>query len=81
VLSAGQIANLPARRVLVICKGMPPAIGTVKMVWKRSDVRRARRATQPVHVIAPLVATPAPVPVQHVAPVVDIDRARKAPVA
>lgn len=81
VLSAGQIANLPARRVLVICKGMPPAIGTVKMAWKRSDVRRAQRATQPVPVVTPPAAAPAPAPAQHVAPVVDIDSARKAPVA
>jgi type IV secretory pathway TraG/TraD family ATPase VirD4 len=39
VLSPAQIANLPARRVLVICRGMPPAIGRVKMAWKRPDVK------------------------------------------
>jgi type IV secretory pathway TraG/TraD family ATPase VirD4 len=79
VLSVAQIANLPARRVLVICRGMPPAVGRVRMAWKRADVRRLQRATQPVPVVVPPVAAPAPV--QHVASVVDIDSARKAPVA
>jgi type IV secretion system protein VirD4 len=46
VLSAGQIAQLPAGRVLIIRRGMPAAIGTVQMAWKRRDVRRARRAAR-----------------------------------
>jgi type IV secretion system protein VirD4 len=44
VLSPAQIAQLPARRVVIIRRGMPPAIGTVRMAWKRGDVRAARRA-------------------------------------
>jgi type IV secretory pathway TraG/TraD family ATPase VirD4 len=45
VLSAGQIAQLPPRRVVVIRRGMAPAIGRVQMAWKRRDVRaeQARR--------------------------------------
>lgn len=79
VLAPAQIANLPAGRCLVFHRGMPAAVGKVQMAWKRSDVRRMQRATQPVPVVAPPAATPAPV--QHVAAVVDIDSARKAPVA
>jgi type IV secretion system protein VirD4 len=44
VLSAAQIAQLPARRVVVIRRGMPPAVGKVQMAWMRRDVRRTRRA-------------------------------------
>lgn len=43
VLSPSQIAQLPARRVVIIRRGMPPAIGRVQMAWKRHDVRSARR--------------------------------------
>ncbi len=50
VLSPAQIANLPTRRVLVICRGMPPAVGRVQMAWKRRDVKahlaHTRRNTQ-----------------------------------
>ncbi|MCA1693557.1 MAG: TraM recognition domain-containing protein [Actinobacteria bacterium] len=41
VLSLAQIANLPQGRVVVICRGMPPAVGRVRMAWKRTDVQRA----------------------------------------
>jgi hypothetical protein len=44
VLSAAQIAQLPARHVVIIRRGMPPAIGRVQMAWKRRDVRRAAAA-------------------------------------
>ena len=44
VLSPAQIAQLPAGRVVVIRRGMPPAIGRVQMAWKRGDVRSAARA-------------------------------------
>jgi type IV secretory pathway TraG/TraD family ATPase VirD4 len=46
VLSAAQIAQLPARRVLVIRRGMPPAIGRVQMAWTRPDVRATQQATR-----------------------------------
>jgi hypothetical protein len=44
VLSAAQIAQLPARHVVIIRRGMPPAVGRVQMAWKRHDVRRAKRS-------------------------------------
>jgi type IV secretory pathway TraG/TraD family ATPase VirD4 len=43
VLSPAQISQLPARRVVIIRRGMPPAVGRVQMAWRRPDVRRARR--------------------------------------
>ena len=43
VLSPSQLAQLPAGRVVVIRRGMPPAIGTVAMAWQRRDVRHADR--------------------------------------
>jgi type IV secretion system protein VirD4 len=43
VLTAAQLAQLPAGRVVVIRRGMPPAIGTVRMAWQRRDVRLAAR--------------------------------------
>lgn len=46
VLSAGQIAQLPARRVVIIRRGMAPAVGTVRMAWKRHDVKAAQRRTR-----------------------------------
>jgi type IV secretion system protein VirD4 len=45
VLSPAQIAQLPARHVVIIRRGMAPAVGRVHMAWKRSDVRTMRRAT------------------------------------
>jgi type IV secretion system protein VirD4 len=44
VLSAAQIAQLPARHVVIIRRGMPPAVGTVQMAWRRRDVHAAARA-------------------------------------
>jgi type IV secretory pathway TraG/TraD family ATPase VirD4 len=44
VLAPAQIANLPAGRVLVIRRGIPPVIGRVQMAWRRRDVRAHRRA-------------------------------------
>lgn len=44
VLSPAQIAQLPFGHVLIIRRGMPPAVGRVAMGWKRADVRRQARA-------------------------------------
>jgi type IV secretion system protein VirD4 len=43
VLSPAQIAQLPAGRVILIRRGMPPAIGRVQMAWTRRDVRAVAR--------------------------------------
>jgi type IV secretory pathway TraG/TraD family ATPase VirD4 len=43
VLSAAQIAQLPAGRVMIVSRGMPVTLGTVQMAWKRRDVRQAAR--------------------------------------
>jgi type IV secretion system protein VirD4 len=43
VLSPAQIAQLPERRVLLIRRATPAAVGTVRMAWRRRDVRRAQR--------------------------------------
>ena len=43
VLSPAQIAQLPERRVLIIRRATPVAVGTVRMAWRRRDVRHARR--------------------------------------
>jgi type IV secretion system protein VirD4 len=43
VLPAALIAQLRKGEVVIIRRGMPPALGTVPMVWKRRDVRAARR--------------------------------------
>ena len=43
MLSPAQIAQLPERRVVIIRRGMPPAVGRVRMAWKRHDVRHASR--------------------------------------
>jgi len=44
MLSPSQIAQLPARHVVIIRRGLAPAIGRVQMAWKRSDVRGAQRS-------------------------------------
>jgi type IV secretion system protein VirD4 len=44
VLSAAQIAQLPERRVLIIRRATPASVGTVRMAWRRRDVRQAQRA-------------------------------------
>jgi type IV secretion system protein VirD4 len=43
VLSPAQIAQLPAGRVVIIRRSMPPAIGQVTMAWERRDVKAAAR--------------------------------------
>jgi type IV secretory pathway TraG/TraD family ATPase VirD4 len=43
VLPPALIAQLRTGEVVIIRRGMPPALGTVPMVWKRRDVRAARR--------------------------------------
>ena len=43
VLSPAQIAQLPERRVLIIRRATPVAVGTVRMAWRRRDVRTAQR--------------------------------------
>ncbi len=42
VLSPAQIAQLPERRVLIIRRATPAAVGTVRMAWRRRDVRAAQ---------------------------------------
>ncbi len=44
VLAASQLANLPAGRVVVFGRGMPPVIGRVRPAWRRCDVRAQHRA-------------------------------------
>ncbi|MBW0114044.1 type IV secretory system conjugative DNA transfer family protein [Pseudonocardia abyssalis] len=38
VLSPAQLANLPAGRVVVFRRDMPPVIGRVEQAWRRADV-------------------------------------------
>ncbi|MGD9528648.1 MAG: type IV secretory system conjugative DNA transfer family protein [Pseudonocardia sp.] len=38
VLSPAQLANLPARRVVVFRRDMPPVIGRAEQAWRRRDV-------------------------------------------
>jgi type IV secretory pathway TraG/TraD family ATPase VirD4 len=42
VLTPGQVAQLRAGQALIITRGMPPAIGRVKMAWTRRDLRMER---------------------------------------
>lgn len=51
VLSPAQVSQLPDRRVLVIKRSMPAAVGVVRMAWRRRDVRQAGRT----HPILPIV--------------------------
>jgi len=44
VLSAAQIAQLPAKHVVIVRRGMAPAVGKVQMAWKRSDVKNVASA-------------------------------------
>jgi type IV secretion system protein VirD4 len=46
VLAPAQIANLPAGRVMVIRRGIPPVIGRVQMAWRRRDVRSHAKAAR-----------------------------------
>ncbi|MPZ24994.1 MAG: TraM recognition domain-containing protein [Micromonosporaceae bacterium] len=47
VLTAAQLANLPARRVMVVRRGIPASIGRVQLAWQRRTVRRALRHQPP----------------------------------
>jgi hypothetical protein len=47
VLTPGQVAQLRAGQALVITRGMPPAIGRVKMAWNRRDLRKERFYNRP----------------------------------
>ncbi|TCO43597.1 type IV secretory system conjugative DNA transfer VirD4/TraG family protein [Kribbella antiqua] len=47
VLTPGQVAQLRAGQALIITRGMPPAIGRVKMAWKRRDLRIERFHNRP----------------------------------
>ncbi|WP_300007462.1 TraM recognition domain-containing protein [Pseudonocardia sp.] len=38
VLSPAQLANLPARRVVVFRRDMPPVVGRAEQAWRRRDV-------------------------------------------
>jgi type IV secretory pathway TraG/TraD family ATPase VirD4 len=42
VLTPGQVAQLRTGQALIITRGMPPAIGRVKMAWNRRDLRMER---------------------------------------
>ena len=44
VLSPAQIAQLPEGQVLIIRRATPASVGTVRMAWKRRDIRQAQRA-------------------------------------
>jgi type IV secretion system protein VirD4 len=48
VLTAAQIAQLPAGRVLIVRRGMPVALGRVQMAWRRRDVRTHQRRLRAV---------------------------------
>ncbi|HJQ46895.1 MAG TPA: TraM recognition domain-containing protein [Amycolatopsis sp.] len=43
VLSPGQIAQLPFGHVVIIRRGMAPAVGRVQMAWNRRDIKAAKR--------------------------------------
>jgi type IV secretory pathway TraG/TraD family ATPase VirD4 len=43
VLSPGQIAQLPFGHVVIIRRGMAPAVGKVQMAWNRRDTKAAKR--------------------------------------
>jgi type IV secretory pathway TraG/TraD family ATPase VirD4 len=38
VLAPAQLANLPARRVVVFTRDMPPVVGRAEQAWRRPDV-------------------------------------------
>lgn len=38
VLAPAQLANLPARRVVVFTRDMPPVVGQAEQAWRRADV-------------------------------------------
>ena len=43
VVAPAQIANLPAGRVLVIRRALPPVLGRARMAWRRLDVAAHHR--------------------------------------
>lgn len=43
VLTAAQIAQLRERRVVIVRRGMPAAVGRVQMAWQRREVKAAQR--------------------------------------
>jgi len=55
VLSPAQIANLPAGKVLVIRRGMPPVVGWAQMAWRRRDVRWTRLSRRRPHLAGRVV--------------------------
>ncbi|MCE3551344.1 TraM recognition domain-containing protein [Pseudonocardia sp. RS11V-5] len=62
VLSPAQIANLPAGKVLVIRRGMPPVVGWAQMAWRRRDVRWTRLSRRRPHMAGRVVRTVDKVP-------------------
>ena len=46
VFAPAQLANLPAGKVVVFRRGMPPAVGRVAMAWTRRDVRAQAKLTR-----------------------------------
>jgi type IV secretory pathway TraG/TraD family ATPase VirD4 len=56
VLEASLIANLPERKVVIIRRGMPPAVGRVQWAWKLRAVRVANRTPKPVPAAASTAA-------------------------
>jgi type IV secretion system protein VirD4 len=48
VLTPGQVAQLRTGQALIIRRGMPPAIGRVKMAWKRHDLHMEQFHNRPV---------------------------------
>ena len=46
VLTPGQISQLPELHAVIVRRGMPAAIGKLKMAWKRGDVKAVERQEQ-----------------------------------
>ncbi|WP_103348687.1 type IV secretory system conjugative DNA transfer family protein [Amycolatopsis sp. CA-128772] len=44
VMSPGEISHLPERHALVVRRGMPAAVGKLRMAWERRDVKALARA-------------------------------------
>lgn len=53
VIPAATLANLPERRAVIIHRGMPPTIGTLRMAWQTRAVKRAARMPEPEVVAIP----------------------------
>ena len=39
MLAPAQLANLPAGKVVVFRRGMPPVVGRAEQAWRRRDIR------------------------------------------